>query len=135
MGDTKITAVQKAYARLLREKEGTSYSEIAKRCKISKASSYRICNMPINSIGKEVDKVKGRPRKLSDRDVRALIRSLKVLRMHEPNLSVRSLVTDSELSLKTISRRTYSRVLNENGYGFLQRRKKGISLDRDRKLR
>lgn len=135
MPGEKITAVQKAYARLLREKQRASYSEIAQRCKISKASSYRICNRPINSKENKVSKKKGRPRKLNDRDVRSLIRSLKILRTSEPNLSVTSLVINSGLSLETVSRRTFSRVLNENGYGFLQRRKKGMLSDRDRKMR
>ena len=67
--------------------------------------------------------------------MRSLIRTLKVLRLREPNVSVKSLVIESGLSLNTVSRRTFSRILNENGYGFLQRWKKGILSERDRVLR
>ena len=48
MPGEKITAVQKAYAHLLRVHHNASYGEIAKKCKISKSSSHRICNMAIN---------------------------------------------------------------------------------------
>ena len=74
-------------------------------------------------------------RKLNSRNVRSLIRTLKVLRLREPNVSVKSLVIETGLSLDTVSRRTFSRILNKNGYGFLQRRKKGILSERDRVLR
>lgn len=135
MPGDKITGVQKAYARLLRIKNSASYGEIAEKCKISKSSCHRICNMAIDK--KEIKKKEktGRPRKLSSRNVRSLIRTLKVLRLREPNVSVKSLVIESGLSLHTVSRRTFSRILNENGYGFLQRRKKGILSERDRALR
>lgn len=63
---------------------------------------------------------KGRARKVTSTNVRSLIRTLKVLRKREPNVSVKSLVIESGLSLETVSRRTFSRILNENGYGFLQ---------------
>ena len=134
MSGSKITAVQMAYARLLREKQNASFGEIAKICKISKSSSYRICKMDIKGKKKSSAK-KGRPRKLNSRNIRSLLRTLKILRMREPNVSVRMLVTESGLSLANVSRRTCSRVLNESGYGFLQRRKKGILSDNDRKLR
>ena len=134
MSGTKISSVQMAYACLLRQKENASFSEIAKLCKISKTSSHRICKMDIKGKRK-CSRKKGRPRKLNARNVRSLIRTLRILRMREPNVSVRTLMTESGLSLAKVSRRTCSRILNENGYGFLQRRKKGILSDNDRKLR
>ena len=77
----------------------------------------------------------GRPGKLNSRNVRSLIRTLKGLRIREPNVSVRSLVIESGLGLDTVSRWTYSRILNESGYGYLQRWKKGILSERDGILR
>jgi hypothetical protein len=91
--------------------------------------------MPINEQNTKVCKKKGRPRKLNSRNVRSLIRTLKVLGLREPNVSVKSLVMETGLSLDAVSRRTVSHTLNENGYGFLQRRKKGILSDRGRVLR
>ena len=76
--------------------------------------------MQINEQNTKVCKKKGRPRKLNSRNVRSLIRTLKVLRLREPNVSVKSLVMETGLSLNAVSRRTVSRILNENGYGFLQ---------------
>ena len=102
---------------------------------MSKSSSHRICNMQINEQNTKVCKQKGRPRKLNWRNVRSLIRMLKVLRLCEPNVSVKSLVMETGLSLDTVSRRTVSHILNENAYSFLQRQKKGILSDRERVLR
>lgn len=137
MPGERITAVQRAFAHLLRIKHSASYGEIAKTCKISKSSCYRICNMPKWEAENRLKtcKRKGRPRKLNPRNVRSLIRTLKDLRLREPNVSVKSLVIETGLSLDSVSRRTFSRILNENGYGFLQRRKKGILSEKDRVLR
>ena len=131
----KITPVQKANAHLLGGKHNASYSHIAKECKILKSSSHRICSKQINEQNTKVCKKKGRPRKLNSRNERSLISTLKVLRLHESNVSVKSLVMETGLSLDAASRRTVSRILNENGYAFLQRRKKGILSERDRVLR
>ena len=60
MPSDKITGVQKAYARLLRIKHSASYEEIAEKCKISKSSCHRICNM---AIDKNEIKKKGENRK------------------------------------------------------------------------
>ena len=136
MPGNRITATQKAYAHLLRTKSQASYSEIAKLCKISKSSSQRICEEPVNKTqSNRVCKKTGRPRKLDERNMRALIRTLKTLRLREPNVSVRSLLIECGLDSNVASRRTVSRILNEHGYGFLQRRKKGILSDRDKKIR
>ena len=72
---------------------------------------------------------------MDERNERILIRTLKTLRLREPNVSVRSLMIESGLDASIASRRTVSRILNEHGYGFLQRRKKGILSERDKKIR
>ena len=103
MPGEKITAIQKVYAHLLRVHHNASYGEIAKKCKISKSSSHRIChriycNMAKNKPENEKKgKKKGRPRKLNLRNVRSLIR------MPIPNVSVKSLVIETGLSLDTVS--------------------------------
>ena len=95
MPGEKITAVQKAYAQLLRVENNASYGEIAKKCEISKSSSHRICSMAINKPeNAKKCKKKGRPRKLNSRNVRSLIRTLKALRLSEPNVSVKSFSKD-----------------------------------------
>ena len=126
MPGDRITAMQKAYAHFLRTKAQASYSEIAKLCKISKSSSQRICKEAVNETkSKRECKTTGRPRKLDERNERILIRTLKTLRLREPNVSVRSLMIESGLDASIASRRTVSRILNEHGYGFFTTKKEG----------
>ena len=77
----------------------------------------------------------GRPRKVSERSGRKLLRALKELRSSNRHTTVKSLVERSGLSFEMASRRTFSRYLNENGYHYLQGRKKGLLSDNDWKLR
>ena len=76
----------------------------------------------------------GRPRKVDQRSVRVLIRNLKNSRKINANVTVNSIVGNSGLSAFA-SRRTFSRVLNEEGYKFRQARKKGLVTEKDRRLR
>ena len=57
------------------------------------------------------------------------------LRANNGHATVRSIVEKSGHSFEMASRRTFSRYLNENGYGYLQARKKGLLSENDRKLR
>lgn len=57
------------------------------------------------------------------------------LRANNGHATVKSIVEKSGLSFEMASRRTFSRYLNENGYGYLQARKKGLLSENDRKLR
>ena len=50
-------------------------------------------------------------------------------------MTVKTLVTESGLSLELADRRTFSRRLNENGHGFFQAPKKGLMNEKDKKLR
>ena len=77
----------------------------------------------------------GRARKVNERSVRTLIRCLKQSRKKNINVTVKALVEESGLTLKMASRLTFSRRLNDEGYRFLQARKKGLLKDKDRKLR
>ena len=63
----------------------------------------------------------GRPRKINERDGRALIRGLQRLRAKGASISVKRIVKESGLSFELAHRRTFSRFLNEKGYGFFQR--------------
>ena len=48
------------------------------------------------------------------------------LRTKNGHATVKSIVERSGLSFEMASRRTFSRYLNENGYGYLKARKKGF---------
>ena len=127
---------KKALVLYLRNECSTSYRDIAKKCLISKSSVERIYKESLRDQKLPTKRTKvGRPRKVNERSVRRLIRCLKQSRKKNINVTVKALVEESGLTLKMASRRTFSRRLNEEGYGFLQARKKGLLNDKDRKLR
>ena len=68
----------------------------------------------------------GRPYKLGKRSVTKLLRALKKLKSSNRLNTVKSFVERHGLSFEMASRRTFSRYLNENGYHYLQARKKGL---------
>ena len=51
------------------------------------------------------------------------------------NFTLKQLVNESGLSFQLASERTFSRCLNENGFFFLQARKKGVLHEKDKKQR
>ena len=120
-----ISPQKRALALFLRRETCASYSEIGRKCKISKSSAERIFkeDMLCTRSVKHPKRV-GRPRKLSKRDARSLKRNLLQLRKERINLTVKELVAYSGFSPTTASRRTYSRYLNQMGFKFLQARKK-----------
>lgn len=76
---------------------------------------------------------KGRPRKLSDRDCRSIVKALKKLRNTEGHFSSPRIAV--EAGIKQVSNRTVRRTLNREGYKFLQTRRKGLMKAKDFKDR
>jgi hypothetical protein len=74
----------------------------------------------------------GRPKKLSDRDRRKLIRTIKTLRDQDPNFTVKRLVAHSG---RDISYRTFYREVKAAGFDYLPARKKGVLTSRNRTKR
>ena len=83
----------------------------------------------------KVTRKSGRPRKISERDGRALIRGLQRLRLRGRDVTVKTVVQESGCSFQQAHRRTFSRFLNEKGYGYLIARRIGIVSERDRRIR
>ena len=79
-------------------------------------------------------KKRGKPRKVSERDTRTLIRNLHNLRKNNVHVTVKGLVEESGLSFKSASR-TFSRCLNRLGYSYYSARRKGVLTEKDKKLR
>ena len=134
---SSISAEQRARVWFLKENTGLSLREIARKCDISKSSVARIWHRSRNQRS-QVDKVcrrSGRPRKISDRDGRALIRGLQRLRLRDRDVTVKTVVKESGCSFQQAHRRTFSRFLNEKGYGYLIARRKGILSEKDRRIR
>ena len=88
-------------------------------------SKLKVCSTPA--------KKRGRKRLLDTRDERMLLRSLRDNR--EKGLQVTSKRLQLESGLTHVSNRTVRRKLNENGYKFLQARKKGLMSRKDLKKR
>lgn len=131
-----ITPKTKALALLLRE-NGCSYSEIARKCHISRTSAIEFSNRHAtrSKSGKKTSKRKGRPPKLNQRDKRHLYRCLLKLRKVDPNFTVKKLVEFAGMSYNNVHYRTYVRALHEGNFGYKQTRKKGVLSERDRKRR
>ena len=122
----QVAAEKRALAWYLRTYSQFSFRKIAEECEISKSSAHRICRNEFGN-GRETripsDKKQGRPRNVSERNIRLLIRTLKSFRRNNVHVTVRSLVEESGLSFEVATRRTYSRYLNELGYFYFSARR------------
>ena len=79
---------------------------------------------------------KGRPKKLSDRDRRNIIRQLHVLREQgEVNFTVKRVKMMAGLAVTAISDETVRLVLHSDGFGFRNAAKKGVLKKEDLKKR
>ncbi len=120
---------------LVYHKRGERIQDVIKETNVSRSEIYKIWKLGISQ--KKMEKgtlnVGGRPRKISDRQQRKMLRLVKTLRRQDPNWTVRRLMERADIM--HVSRRTVTRLLNANGYKYLQARKKGLLSERDRKLR
>ena len=134
----QVAAEKRALAWYLRTYSQFSFRKIAEECEISKSSAHRICRNEFGN-GRETripsEKKQGRPRNVSERNIRLLIRTLKSFRRNNVHITVRSLVEESGLSFEVATRRTYSRYFNELGYFYFSAQRKGILSDNDKKVR
>ncbi len=78
---------------------------------------------------------RGRPKLIDVRSRRKILRTVDKLRQESPNFTVKQLVQESGVSPQMVSRRTFSRMLNSNGYRYLISRKKGVLNKRDHSKR
>jgi len=134
----KISALVRGRAYALRKSTEMSFGDIAKVCKISKSSARR-CNCSLQKVietpSKKAKLKRGRPKRLTERDIRHLIRSIERLRKVDVNFTIKTLVEFSGLSLDRASYRTYARALNTMGYKYLEMRKKGLLSEQDKRHR
>ena len=141
----RITVVKRATVLFSRKYGRACYRDIANKCRISKSCAARIClqestekKLLKNVTDKTSTKLasgRGRPRKVSHRSVRKLLRTLRDMQIRNVHITVKNVVENSGLSLEMASKRTFSRYLNKEGYSYLQARKKGLLSENDRKLR
>ena len=128
-----LTPEVRAYIKL--SKGLKSAPELVKECQVSRAHVYRIWNSRFVK-SKNVKKKSGRPRKISDRTERELLRLIPKMRTRNNNWSVTQLMQESSLRNNgKVHRCTVNRMLNKNGFWHLQMRKKGLLSAKDKKQR
>ena len=125
----RITVVKRATVLFSRKYGRACYRDIANKCGISKSSAAKIClqestekKLVKNVTEKTSTKLasgRGRPRKVSHRSVRKLLRTLRDMQIRNVHITVKNVVENSGLSLEMASKRTFSRYLNEEGYSYL----------------
>lgn len=132
----KISPEKRAYIAYLSQDKDFKVKDICKKTGISRATVHRI-KQDKNCLGKRKKAINkgGRPRKLSARDERNIIRAVKKLRRTRGNYSTREIMSTSGIDPSEISERTVRRYLNKNGYFSLQSRKKGLLSEADCKRR
>ena len=107
---------------------------LAKKCKITSRTVYRILKEPIVQERAQVKgTLAGRKRILSDRTEKRMIRTITKMRDMNRNWIVRDLLKWCDIN--NISERTGQRILNRHGYAFLHSRRKGIVSESDTKKR
>lgn len=131
----------RAYLRFIMEKNGAKKQDMVKKYNISRASLYRILNdgnscLKRNVRGADIQR-SGCPRKLSESDVRSLLRQIDVLRRQEGSFIVKRLMLEAGIDARTVSCKTVRRLLHRHGYKYIQARRKGILTvaDHERRLK
>lgn len=102
----------------------------------SKRTIYHHIHLPVGEI--TVDRRhfnKGRPKILTDRDGRNIIRQVNILRETTGIFSSRHIQQKAGISERRVSNRTFRRYLNKRKYRYLQCRKKGQMTRADTKKR
>ena len=134
----EINPSKRAYIKHLTQGKKLSIRDIAQQCRASRATVYRIKKDKIidRDQRKEWNRdFGGRPRKLTLREERHILRTLFSLRNEEGNLTSIRLMARAGISPRHVSNRSIRRFLQREGYYFLQARKKGLLSEKDLKER
>ena len=127
-----IDRVSRARGHYLCRAKGLSVRTVAKMCKISPASVYRIAHeKTYKRRTSEKTRKRGRHNNLSDRDKRRLIRCITVLRKRERNFTCKAIMDEAGIQQKDVYVRTVSRFLNSQNYYYLQNHEKGLMTAED----
>lgn len=133
-----ISAEFRLYVRFLHQEKGVSVAELKKRYpEVSLRSLYRHAKSKkkINETKETNSKKKrtGRPKKISPRDERQIIRTVYRLRKRPGPFSSKRVRLQSGVT--HVVDRSVRRVMNKHGLFYLQARKKGLLSQKDRKCR
>ena len=134
-----LSAEERAYIAYLVHDKNVSVNDISSKTGVSAATIYRLKETKIGGrkhcTRTPVKHPGGRLKKLTTRDERHLLRFIPVLWEEEGNFCAKRLMQRAGLSKKKVSDRTVRRCLNENGYYYLQARKKGLMTKNDHRKR
>jgi len=131
----KINIKTSALLRALHQEAGVPCAELVRRYpQYSRRSIYRHARKSEDTSLEDRRKHnKGRPRILSVREERLIIRTLMNLRRHRASFTAKRI--QEEAGLQHVSIRTIQRVLHRHGYKYKQSRKKGLLSCKDKKRR
>lgn len=134
MKNKKIPLEVSVRLRYLHQDKGIKICELVKRkefCAYSKSNVYVHAKKQIHDVKEDKRKEnRGRPKLITERDERNIIRCIDTLRQQEGSFSTRRLRVEAGVD-KTISDTTVRRCLNRNGYNYLQARRKGLVSKKD----
>ena len=120
------------YLRFLHKENGVSKAELARRYpQHAKRSVYRHASKAIIDPPPDQRQAnRGRPKKLSAREERLIIKTL--LRLRKEVASFTGKKIQEETGLTHVCPKTIQRVLHKNGYHYLHSRKKGLLTPKDK---
>ena len=128
----RISEETKASTRVLKMTTNLTLNEIAERFQVSTASVHRITSTKYKELKESKRHLSGSKKKLTP-EHEALIRTIEELREQEGSFSSRRLM--ERTGIRHVTDRTVRRLLNRNGYFFLQARKKGLMSQSDKERR
>ena len=122
----KIDPETRAYVRFLVKFKGMSTKKILDEVKISRSSLYRIVRaQTLNGQCQDRvvrKKVTGRPRKLSHREERLLLRSIPKLRKSDGKFTIKRLMQKAGVDIAHVSTETVQQFPHREGYQYLHAR-------------
>lgn len=131
MKQNRVTLEESLYMRFLYREQEVSVNELRRRFPdYSRATIFRHVRKDIKRPFDRRKLNKGRPRKLTIRDERNLLRHIKRLRLNVGPFTLRRLAREAGID-ERISMATVSRVLRKNGFHYLHSRRKGIMKKKD----
>ena len=128
----RIPEETKAVIKVLKTTTDLTLEKIAKQCKVSIASIHRIITTK-DKVPENRRHLCGRKRKITSENEALILRSIEELREQEGSFSSRRLM--ERTGIRHVTDRTVRRLLNRNGYFFLQARKKGLMSQTDKEKR
>lgn len=129
----RIPEETKASVRILRATTDLTLGGIAQRCNISRTSVHRISSA-IDRTSENRRHFCGRKKTITPEQEALILGSIAELRDQEGSFSSRRLM--ERTGIRHVTDRTVRRLLNRNGYFFLQARKKGLmsQIDKDKRV-